>query len=125
MPVLVGSAPNDGNGDPLRTAFMKLNQDVANLNANMANGMQVVFATTPAAAPIPASVAVVFAIADNWSLWAPTSAPGNGQPTSTLVRDASLRWWRQVPVLGGGTEPEPSAVWTDTTAWADSTTWSE
>lgn len=33
-PVDVGAAPNDGNGDPLRTAFSKLNTNDTNLNTD-------------------------------------------------------------------------------------------
>lgn len=41
-PVDVGAAPNDGNGDPLRTAFIKINANDTNLNAETtANTTQV------------------------------------------------------------------------------------
>lgn len=39
-PVDVGSAPNDGLGDPLRTAFQKLNTNDSNINAELAGAVQ-------------------------------------------------------------------------------------
>ncbi|MGI9494211.1 MAG: hypothetical protein ACR2QF_17610, partial [Geminicoccaceae bacterium] len=43
-PVGIGAAPNDGNGDPLRTAFTLINANEAALNAEL------IAATTQAAA---------------------------------------------------------------------------
>jgi len=39
-PVDVGAAPNDGLGDPLRTAFQKLNTNDSNINAELASAVQ-------------------------------------------------------------------------------------
>ncbi|MGI9487103.1 MAG: hypothetical protein ACR2RF_14745 [Geminicoccaceae bacterium] len=39
-PVDIGTAPNDGTGDPLRTAFTKLNTNDSNINVELAGAVQ-------------------------------------------------------------------------------------
>ena len=43
--VYVGAAPNDGTGDPLRTAFLKIDQNFANIAAMNPTANVVVYAS--------------------------------------------------------------------------------
>lgn len=71
----IGTSPNDGTGDPLRTAFQKTNTNLLNITADGGNEITVVDPTTATDAPLNDALQNIF------------DSGGGGVPTLQEVTD--------------------------------------
>ena len=105
--VNIGSAPNDGTGDPLRTAFNKLNASinaeastralaVSALTSEVRSGrVWTYFGQSPSGSTPPESADTIVTTSGNNSLqiWEWENNPPSAE-TDTQKKDANNQWWR-------------------------------
>lgn len=86
----IGTSPNDGTGDPLRTAFQKTNTNLLNITADGGNEITVVDPTTSTDAQLNDALQNIF---DSGGGGVPTlqdvTDEGNATTNSILIQDGS------------------------------------
>lgn len=87
--VNIGSAPNDGTGDPLRTAFNKLNTNFLNITADGGDEITVTDPTTSTDGTLNAALANIYASGSTPDLQAVTDA-GATTTNPIIVQDTAV-----------------------------------
>lgn len=101
MPVNVGTLANDGTGDAIRTAFIKINNEREESLSEMRSGRIFLAAAmaNPSGAAIPAWAVGIETHQHSGNLtrwWRPVAAPVPAVETATLKLDANGRWWQKL-----------------------------
>lgn len=113
--VNIGSAPNDGTGDPLRVAFGKLNANFNEVITEMRAGRVSVIEGTdsPSGSNVNTNVRLVITCqfsSNTVRSWRPIKAPTPPTETDAVKLDANGRWWQRVRDSAIGTSIRDAGI---------------